>query len=111
MEKKGEALIPREALNRVIEKESFAEILDCLTSEELLAAALRLEGLSDTQIGALLGLSRQAARQRLQKAQMRIIRTKPDLASAVRGRCPSNSEAEPTPTLPLEHGWLCDPWQ
>lgn len=104
-------MLPREALNRVIEKEIFAEILNCLTAEELLAAALRLEGLSDTQIGALLGLSRQAARQRLQKAQMRIIRTRPDLAPALRGRCPSNTEAEPTPTRPLEHGWLCDPWK
>lgn len=104
-------MVPREALNRVIEKETFAEILACLTAEELIAAALRMEGLSDTQIGALLGLSRQAARQRLRKAQLRIIRTKPDLAPALRGRCLINSEAQPSPTLPLEHGWLCDPWQ
>jgi DNA-directed RNA polymerase specialized sigma24 family protein len=104
-------MLPREALNRVIEKETFAEILECLTAEELLAAVLRMEGLSDTQIGALLGLSRQAARQRLNKAQTRIIRTRPDLAPALRGRRLANSETEPTPTLPLEHGWLLDPWQ
>jgi DNA-directed RNA polymerase specialized sigma24 family protein len=104
-------MIPCDALERVIEKETFAEILACLTAEELLTAALRLEGLSDTQIGALLGLSRQAARQRLRKAQLRIMRTKPDLAPALRGRCVSQTEAQPTPTPPLEHGWLCDPWQ
>jgi DNA-directed RNA polymerase specialized sigma24 family protein len=103
-------MIPRDALDRVIEKETFAEILDCLSPEELLAAALRMEGLSDTQIGSLLGISRQAARKRLQKARMRIIRTRSDLAPALRGRCLANAEAQATPTPPLEHGWLCDPW-
>lgn len=104
-------MIPCEALERVIEKETFAEILDCLTAEELLAAALRMEGLSDPQIGTLLGMSRQAVRQRLRKAQVRIIHTKPDLAPALRGRCISQTEAQTTPTPPLEHGWLCDPWR
>ena len=102
-------MILYDALERVIEKEVFAEILACLTAEELLAAVLRMEGLSDPQIGALLGTSRQAVRQRLLKAQARIIRTKPELAPAVRGRCISHTEPQPTPTPPLEHGWLCDP--
>lgn len=102
-------MIPPDALDRVIEKETFAEILACLTPAELLTAALRLEGLSDAEIGALLGISRQAVRQRLVKAQARIIHTKPALAPALRGRHLSNNQAGPTPTLPLEHGWLCDP--
>ncbi len=104
-------MVPCDALDRVIEKETFAEILACLTAEELLAAALRMEGLSDPQIGALLGMSRQAVRQRLLKAQVRIVHTRPDLAPALRGRCISHTEAQPTATPPLEHGWLCDPWQ
>ena len=102
-------MIPYDALERVIEKETFAEILACLSAEELLAAALRMEGLADPQIGALLGMSRQAVRQRLRKAQARIIRTKPELAPALRGRCISHAEPQPTPTPPLEHGWVCDP--
>jgi hypothetical protein len=110
--KYGETMIVCDALARVIEKETFAEILACLSAEELLVAALRMEGLSDPQIASLLGMSRQAVRQRLRKAQMRIMRTKPDLAPPLLGRCLSNAEALPTatPTLPLEHGWLCDPW-
>lgn len=106
---------PSGALERVIERETFAEILACLTPEELAVAALRLEGLSDAEIGALLGTSRQAVRQRLTKAQARIAYTRPDLAPALRGRCLSNGEAVPATTRlleprPLEHGWLCDPW-
>jgi DNA-directed RNA polymerase specialized sigma24 family protein len=104
-------MIVRDALARVIEKETFAEIVACLSAEELLVAVLRMEGLSDPQIATLLGMSRQAVRQRLRKAQIRISRTKHDLAPALRGRCLSNTEAQPTPTPPLEHGWLCDPWQ
>jgi len=104
-------MIPSEALDRVVERETFAEILACLTPQELAVAALRLEGLSDAEIGILLGTSRQAVRQRLAKAQMRIIYTRPELAPALRGRCPSNGPVTPPATLPLEHGWLCDPWQ
>jgi hypothetical protein len=104
-------MIPSEALDRVIEKETFAEILACLTPEELAVAALRLEGLSNAGIGTLLGMSRQAVRKRLIKAQMRIIYTRPELAPALRGRCTSNGPVAPPATLPLEHGWLCDPGQ
>lgn len=104
-------MISSEALDRVVERETFAEILVCLTPQELAVAALRLEGLSDAEIGTLLGMSRQAVRQRLAKAQLRIIYTRPELAPALRGRCPSNGTAAPPATLPLEHGWLCDPWQ
>lgn len=103
-------MIPPGVLDRVVEKETFAEILACLTRGELVTAALRLEGLSDTEIGALLGISRQAARQRLLKAKRRIIHTRPDLAPALRCRRIRNNQAEPTLTLPLEHGWLLDPW-
>ncbi len=102
-------MIPRYTLDRVIEKETFAEILACLSPRELVAAALRLEGLSDTEIGALLGISRQAVRQRLLKARRRIIHTRPDLAPALRGRHMCNHQVVPTLTPPLAHGWLCEP--
>jgi len=102
-------MIPSDALDRVVEKETFAEILACLTPQELLTAALHLEGMSNTEIGVLLGMSRQAVRQRLVKAKIRIMHTRPDLAPALRGRHSSNGEAAPRPIPPLERGWLCDP--
>ena len=61
-----------------------------LEPEELVVAALRLEGLSDAQIGELLGVSRAAVSRRMERG-----REQP------RQRSPRNE------TPPLEHGWLC----
>lgn len=99
-------MILPDALERVIEKETFAEILACLTPTELLMATLRLEGLSDAEIGGLLGISRQAVRQRLVRAQARIIHTKPTLAPSLRGRRLSNGKAKSRPTPAFEQSRL-----
>ena len=92
--------------DRFVEKETFAEILACLTPIELLAAALRLEGLSDAKIGALLGMSRQGVRKRLRRAQARIIHTRPDLAPALLGRHRPTNKPKSGQAPPPENGWL-----
>lgn len=96
-------------LDRLVEREAFAEILDQLQPEELVLAALRLEGLTDVQIGALLGVSRAMVSYRFQRARRRIMAECPELAPWLRGRrrsCPSDpDDASP----PLERGWLCSP--
>jgi DNA-binding NarL/FixJ family response regulator len=97
-------MISPHPLDRLIEQETFAEIVAMLTPKELVVAALRLEGLSDTQIGALLGSSPSAVRQRLAHAQMRIVRERPELAVVLEERQHSNSFDDEA--LPLEWGWL-----
>ena len=97
-------MISPHPLDRLIEQETFAEIVAMLTPKELVVAALRLEGLSDTQIGTLLGSSPSAVRQRLAQAQMRIVRERPELAVVLEERQHSHSFDDEA--LPLELGWL-----
>jgi hypothetical protein len=94
-------------LEQLLLRETFAEILACMTPEELAVAALRLEGLTDHQIAALLGLEPSAISQRMIRAQERIVAELPEAAHLLgRRRLPGrprrNSEA------PLERGLVCD---
>jgi predicted transcriptional regulator len=92
-------------LERLIARETFAEMLDLFEPEDLAIAVLRLEGLSDTQIGSLLGVTASATNLRLKKARQRIMKQLPEWAPLLRGR--SHRLAKPRhQTLPLEHGWL-----
>jgi hypothetical protein len=93
-------------LNRIVERETFAEIVALLRPEELIVAALRLEGLTDGQIGRLLGLTRAAVSYRMQQAQERIAAEAPELAPAVAGRRLPCSRPASAETAPLEQGWL-----
>jgi DNA-binding CsgD family transcriptional regulator len=100
-------MISPHPLERLIEQETFGEMVALLTPEELVVAALRLEGLSDAQIGALLDIDRSAICHRMQQARERIAAEIPELAATLRGRrqlClkPPDSEAPP-----LERGWIC----
>jgi DNA-binding CsgD family transcriptional regulator len=100
-------MIVPHALDRLIERESFAEIVTLLQPEELLVAVLRLEGLSDVQIGRLLGITRAGVSFRLKQARERISAEAPDLAPLLRGReQPPGKQVRLDPP-PLEHGWLC----
>jgi hypothetical protein len=94
-------------LERLIERESFAEIVSRLQPEELLVAVLRLEGLSDVQIGRLLGITRAGVSFRLKQAQARIAAEAPDLAPLLRGREQPPGKPLRLDPPPLAHGWLC----
>jgi len=94
-------------LDRLVQQDTFGELLALLEPEELLVAALRLEGLSDAQIGDLLGVSRAAVSRRMERASERIVQALPELASVLRGREQPRQRPPCNDTLPLEHGWLC----
>lgn len=94
-------------LDRLIEREAFAEIVASLGPGELLVAALRLEGLTDRQIGALLGVTRATVSYRLQQARRRIMAERPDLAPWLRGRQRGRANGGRLGGQPLARGWLC----
>jgi hypothetical protein len=101
------AMIVPHALARLMERESFAEIVVRLQPEELLVAVLRLEGLSDVQIGKMLGITRAGVSFRLKQAQERISAEAPELAPLLHGREQPPGKPLRLDPPPLEHGWLC----
>jgi DNA-binding transcriptional ArsR family regulator len=94
-------------LERLILRENCLDILRALEPEELVIAALRLEGLSDAQIGHILGLSRSTVTRHLTRAQERIMRELPYTAGLLAGRQPDHSPVSLVEEL-LEQGWICD---
>jgi hypothetical protein len=102
-----ERVLP-DPLERLLRRETFAEILNQLTPEELIIGALRLEGLSDTQIAALLNMEPGTVSYRMIRAQDRIAAALPEAAHLLGrrrtlGKRPRGEEA-------LEQGLICD-WQ
>jgi DNA-directed RNA polymerase specialized sigma24 family protein len=73
-------------LNRIIQKEDFARILATLTPAALNMAALRLVGLTDTEIASILDCSRTNVSSTLALAKQRAAHLHPDLAHYVEGR-------------------------
>jgi excisionase family DNA binding protein len=94
-------------LDRLVEEETFREIVAHLEPEELVIAALRLEGLPDAQIGALLDLSQAGVSKCMERARARIAAADPDLAFALRRRQWGLDPCRGGDVLPLERGWLC----
>jgi excisionase family DNA binding protein len=94
-------------LDRLIERETFGEMVALLTPEELVVAALRLEGLSDVQIAALLGIDRSAVSHRMQQARERIAAEMPELAGTLRDRQQPRQKPADSGTPSLERGWIC----
>jgi hypothetical protein len=76
----------RHPLDELIAREACAEILSLLRPDELVVAALRLEGLDDAQIGRRLGMDGLTVSQRMIRAQQRIAAQRPDLAGLLAGR-------------------------
>jgi excisionase family DNA binding protein len=95
------------ALARLVEQDTFAEMLALLEPEELAVVALRLEGLSDAQIGALLDLDRIAVCWRIDQARLRIMQAMPELAVVLRDRRRPSQQLASQQVPPLERGWLC----
>jgi transcriptional regulator with XRE-family HTH domain len=100
-------VISAHPLDQLVQRDTFGEVLALLEPGELVVAALRLEGLSDTQIGDLLGIGRAAVSRRMERARERIIRALPELAVVLRDRGQPRQKPPRNDTPPLEHGWLC----
>lgn len=94
-------------LDRLIRQETFAEMIALFELEEKVIAALRLEGLNDTQIGAVLNLSRKAVSWRMDQVRARVAAALPELAADLRDRVQPSRQPSHQSTLPLEHGWIC----
>ncbi len=92
-----------EPLDRLVEQDTFAEMLSLLEPEELVIAFLRLEALSDDQIAALLEIDRITVSRRMDLARQRIVETMPELATVLRDRRHPPQRRR----RPLERGWIC----
>jgi hypothetical protein len=101
-------MISPEPLEQLVEQDTFAEMLALLEPEDLAIAALRLEGLSDSQIAALLHVDPRTVGWRMEKAQLRIMEVLPELAPFLRGRRRLSPPPLSGQSPPLERGWLCD---
>jgi predicted DNA-binding protein (UPF0251 family) len=90
-------------VDRLIEQDTFAEMLALLEPEELLIACLRLEDLSNEQIASLLDISSKSVRSRMEQAMQRIVEALPELAPVLSGR----RQPARYGRRPLERGWIC----
>jgi hypothetical protein len=100
-------MISPDPLDRLVEQDTFAEMLALLEPEDLVIAALRVEGLSDSQIAALLDADHRTISRRMEKAQLRIMEALPELAPFLRGRLRPRPQSLSGQPPPLERGWLC----
>jgi len=96
-------MIPSEPLDRLVEQDTFAEMLSLLEPEELVIAFLRLEALSDDQIAALLEIDRITVSRRMDLARQRVAEAMPELATVLRDRRHPPQRRR----RPLERGWIC----
>jgi hypothetical protein len=99
-------MISPDPLERLVEQDTFAEVLALLQPEELIVAVLRLEGLRDLQIAELLDVDTRTVGRRIEEARLRIIEALPELAPFLRHR-PAPISPLASRQLPLERGWLC----
>ena len=90
-------------VDRLIEQDTFAEVLALLEPEELLIACLRLEDLSNEQIASLLDISPKSVRSRMEQAMQRIVEALPELVPVLSGR----RQPSRCGRRPLERGWIC----
>lgn len=96
-------MISPHPLDRLVEQDTFAEMLALLEPEELVIASLRLEDLSDDQIASLLDIDRTTVRYRMEQARQRIVEALPELEPVLRDR----RHAPARDARPLARGWLC----
>ena len=96
-------MISSHPLNRLVEQDTFAEMLALLQPEELVIVALRLENLSDGQIASLLDTDRASVRRRMEQACQRIAEALPELAPVLRDR----RYRPACGPRPLGRGWMC----
>jgi len=95
-------------LDRLIRQETFAEMIALFERDEMAIVILRLEGLNDSQIGAVLDLSRTAVSWRMDQARARIAAALPELAADLRDRGQPPRQPSQQAMLPLDRGWICN---
>jgi DNA-binding CsgD family transcriptional regulator len=95
-------------LDRIVELETFAEIVARLTPAETAVAVLRADGLSDQEIADALGITRAAVHERIKKAVKRISRQVPEAGHLLAGRDRFNT-ASRCLTIPAEQETLSAP--
>ena len=95
-------------LDRLIRQETFAEMIALFERDEMAIVILRLEGLNDSQIGAVLDLSRTAVSWRMDQARARIAAALPELAADLRDRGQPSRQPSQQGMLPLDRGWICN---
>jgi hypothetical protein len=74
-------------LARVVERETWAEIVRALTPYELFVADKRQQGYTDAEIAHWLGVDASTVSRWMVRAQRRIARTVPGAAALLQGRC------------------------
>ena len=90
-------------LDRLVERDTFAEMVALLKPVELLIACLRLEDLSDDQIASLLDVDRCTVHLHMEQALQRVADALPELGVVLRDR-----RHRPRRGLrPLARGWIC----
>ena len=87
----------RHPLDELVAREACAEILSLLQPDELVIAALRVQGFDDGQIGQTLGFDRSTISQRMLRAQQRIAEQRPHLAGLLAGRRRNPRRNPPAP--------------
>ena len=95
-------------LDRLVERETFAEILSGLTPCETAVALLRADGLGDQEIADALGITRSAVHERIKSAVRRISAQAPEAACLLAGRDRHNT-ANRCLTVPGEQETLSTP--
>ncbi|MFC2037961.1 hypothetical protein ACFLYD_08400 [Chloroflexota bacterium] len=73
-------------VQRLIWRETFAEVVAELTPEEVMVAWLRVQSLSDAEIGQRLGLDRERVEGKMLRARRRIAHRLPHLTPLLSGR-------------------------
>jgi DNA-binding CsgD family transcriptional regulator len=82
-------------LDRLISAEVLAQALALMRPRELAVAALRVDGLTDVQIGELLGIGPTAVNNRIVRARARILDALPELRVCLDGRQSPHLRGEP----------------
>lgn len=73
-------------LDGLLRADTLEEILKLLSPEEAVVAVLRLQGKSDEEIAAMLGVERSTVTKRIIQARKRIAREVPEAAHWLEGR-------------------------
>jgi len=102
-------------LDLLISYDTVLDIWQAMTPEQQVVALLRLEGLKNEEIAALLELTRQAVAARLRTAKRRIIAAHPELAALIDDRTNKRNwtwNRDPSITArPLQCGWICSKYE
>jgi excisionase family DNA binding protein len=96
-----------EALERLVARETFAEMLDVLRPLELMIAFLRGQGRSDVEIGEMLDFDPSGVWRRMERTRARVIEEVPELRSDLSARRRRRHKARSGESPPLERVRIC----